>query len=376
MSNRRVLGRNDRCWCGSGVKYKKCHLQRERQQPDNPFEAFKKTVAFNRKRLCLHPDAPAGCSKKIIRAHTVQRRTSLHRIAEDGHVLGLSTEPKVLDRTQGKIGVRPIGINRASTFEGFCSYHDNITFSPVEDAPFTATDQQCFLLGYRAMCRELYQKQTVLDAMEYVKTLDRGRSVPEQVYWQQFVQSLVRGHSAGYCDLVALKHEFDRILLSKTFSDVFYYVFFISGVPDVMATFGLTVQYDFEGNRLQVLSDVDTPLDALYVSIIATEPGGAIVLTWRDLHTNAVTKFVESLAVIDNCDVPDAIVRLVFGHSENTFFRPAWWNSLPNDLQSALIDRITTRVDQFTPTAPTYLRRDGNHYVDWEITGRQTNSQV
>ncbi len=23
------LGRNDRCWCGSGLKYKACHLERD-----------------------------------------------------------------------------------------------------------------------------------------------------------------------------------------------------------------------------------------------------------------------------------------------------------------------------------------------------------
>ena len=314
MSNRRVPGRNDPCWCGSGVKYKKCHLQRERQQPANPFEAFKKIVAFNRKRLCLHPDAPAGCSKKIIRAHTVQRRTSLHRIAEDGHVLGLSTEPKILDRTQGKIGVQPIGINRASTFEGFCSYHDNITFSPVEDAPFTATDQQCFLLGYRAMCRELYQKQTVLDAMEYVKTLDRGRSVPEQVYWQQCVQSLVRGHCAGLRDLVALKHEFDRVLLSKTFSDVLYYVFFISDVPDVMATCGLRYS--------MILRETDCSLVAPHAGDdfpSLPRPGGAIRLL-RDLHTTCHE--VANHWRVDNSMCPDAIGRLYWDQKTPSSARP------------------------------------------------------
>ncbi len=164
-SQRKKLGRNDLCWCGSGKKFKKCHLNRERQPPENPFEAFKKTFAFNRKQVCLHPEAPKECSEKVIRAHTIQRGSSLKRIAEDGHVFGFAYDLKALDLNKGNIGIKRVGINQASTFSGFCGHHDNLTFAPVENEPFTATDEQCFLLGYRAMCRELYQKQTALESM-------------------------------------------------------------------------------------------------------------------------------------------------------------------------------------------------------------------
>jgi uncharacterized protein YchJ len=27
------LGRNERCWCGSGLKYKRCHFDADRSQP-------------------------------------------------------------------------------------------------------------------------------------------------------------------------------------------------------------------------------------------------------------------------------------------------------------------------------------------------------
>ena len=37
--------RNRACWCGSGLKYKKCHYNREQQERGNPWDA----VAENRK---------------------------------------------------------------------------------------------------------------------------------------------------------------------------------------------------------------------------------------------------------------------------------------------------------------------------------------
>lgn len=375
-SKRHKLGRNDLCWCGSGKKYKKCHLDRERQQQENPYEAFKKIVAFSRKLVCLHPNAPAECSEKVIRAHTIQRGSSLKRIAEGGHVLGLSADLAELDRNDGKVKVKRVGINQASTFSGFCGRHDKLTFSPVEDVPFAATDEQCFLLGYRAMCRELYQKTTALEATNYMRTLDRGHPVEEQIGWQRFLDRIERGQSAGCRDLVDRKSEFDRVLLSRSFSEVSNYVILTNDIPDVLASFGVTVEFDFRGNKLQNLSDADKLVDSLYVSIIATDAGGAIVLSWRDAHSHACTKFVQSLAVLPDWDVPDAIVRLVFEYSENTSFRQSWWNALDTHLQSGLVDRITTGADVCVPRKPDCLSPEGNNYVNWAITRRLTNCKL
>ena len=152
-------------------------------------------------------------------------------------------------RNGGRVGVERIGINQASTFSGFCSYHDNVTFTPVENAPFTASDEQCFLLGYRAMCRELYQKATALDAMGYMRTLDRGCSVQDQVGVQTLLDDMELGQSAGYRDLLERKSDFDRILRTRSFSDVSKYVVFTKEIPEVLATFGVIPSSPCAGRR-------------------------------------------------------------------------------------------------------------------------------
>jgi len=375
MSKYQGLGRNDPCWCGSGKKFKKCHLGREQQRAENPYEALKKATAFNQKRVCLHPRTPAECSEKVISAHTVQKGTSLKRIAEDNHVMGWSCDPTAMRRSAGKIGVRRIGINKASTFNGFCSHHDNVTFAPVENEPFTASDEQCFLLGYRALCREFYQKQTALEATGFMRTLDRGRSTGEQIGFQGLLDNIQRGQSAGLRDLMERKTEFDKILLGGSFADVSNYVIFTRDTPDVVATFGVTVQFDFHSRELQNLRDTATPLDSLYVSIIAVETGGAIVFAWRDAHTDACTKFVQSVAAMEDVELPDSVIRLVFKHSENTFFRPSWWKSLDGELQEAIVERVTLAAS-YKNRESTCLLADGHRYVDWSITQRKTNRQL
>ena len=58
------LGRNDLCWCGSGKKYKKCHLDKD--EKDRFEEAYAARVAASkqgraggRRRSVAAPERPA-----------------------------------------------------------------------------------------------------------------------------------------------------------------------------------------------------------------------------------------------------------------------------------------------------------------------------
>ncbi len=61
------LGRNNPCWCGSGLKYKDCHNGRDRESRPTLEEAKNlRQKAFN-KSYCLHPDSKRGdCEGNIV----------------------------------------------------------------------------------------------------------------------------------------------------------------------------------------------------------------------------------------------------------------------------------------------------------------------
>ena len=148
---RRKLGRNDQCWCGSGKKYKHCHLDRERQAPLNPWDASEKIRNAFGTKICLAPEAWRNeCSRQISRAHTVPKSGSLRQIVRDGHVYAFVPSQENLMKNDGVVMPELIGLNRASTFTGFCSHHDDAIFSPVEKQMFSSSQEQCFLLGYRS----------------------------------------------------------------------------------------------------------------------------------------------------------------------------------------------------------------------------------
>ncbi|MBN2377185.1 MAG: SEC-C domain-containing protein [Sedimentisphaerales bacterium] len=123
------LGRNDPCWCGSGEKYKKCHLNRESQQPYKMSDIVEFQKKFSDKKYCMHPEAnDENCKGDICKAHSVQRAL-LDKIAENSHVFGWNLD--MLENTSDS-KPRSIGINEASIFTGFCNYHDTKIFEPIE----------------------------------------------------------------------------------------------------------------------------------------------------------------------------------------------------------------------------------------------------
>src|SRR6266566_2495956 len=192
------IGRNAPCWCGSGLKYKKCHLNRDREEPVKHYEINKRLRKIFHPKFCLHPDASPHTCGKIVKAHTIQRRGGLNRIARNGHVYTF-----LLGSNQGKdrdVIANPelIGINEASTMTGFCELHDNKTFEPIESHSFKSNQHHAFLLAYRAICREYYENASASDMVALFRTLDKGRSIAEQKRFQKTLDTFKTGFENGF----------------------------------------------------------------------------------------------------------------------------------------------------------------------------------
>ncbi|MEL6243477.1 MAG: SEC-C metal-binding domain-containing protein, partial [Pseudomonadota bacterium] len=54
--------RNAPCWCGSGKKFKKCHLGRDAQPKGNPWDAVDENrKAFSQKKCCAREVGLGEC---------------------------------------------------------------------------------------------------------------------------------------------------------------------------------------------------------------------------------------------------------------------------------------------------------------------------
>ena len=371
------VGRNNPCPCGSGRKYKHCCLHSGEIQlvPSATISWEKESAAaakaMARGMCCAPPSARHECVRKIVRAHTVPR-SSLGRIAENGHVLSFRPDITNLKTHGTAIPPKPRGIHNASTFTGFCTKHDNDIFAPLEKAPFAAAPEQCFLLAYRALARELYLKTNT--RLHYESRLPRLASQHGLDHpFVLGVASFAQGTADGERDLTSHKRDYDRALLASDHSGINSYVVELAAPPPVMCSGAFIPEHTFGGQPLEVFpSPTPTRQTEMTVSSFADTRGqGFVVFAWLDDPKGYAAQFVDSLSNIPDSHLTGPLLRFMFEYCENVHIRPSWWRSLSAPTQAALVAHMdmTSEFDPFA-TPRDFYSPDGVTYRHWPVTRR------
>lgn len=354
------LGRNDKCWCGSERKYKDCHLHRASEKPLKFGQAKKKSVAkLWARKTCMHPEAsPSNCSGPAIGSHSIHRKGVLAKIVDEkNHLIHFDARSGQTPEPQR------IGWKKASVFPGFCSTHDSSTFGPIETQPFTGSEEQCFLLGYRAACSEIYRKTGLIDSLEDQRSwIDRGKTLEEQISIQASYAKNIEGHKKSLEESLALQAIFNEALQTGDLSKFASRAYFFDGSVSLVSTSCFQCEWDFAGNQLVDLWDLELDADLLCHAMVDTENGGAIVFTWlRD--AKSAQDLVDSFDAIEDSGKGDCFVQYCILNCENTYFSSEWWNSLPSSRQATFkryAKALSYDGGAITPSRPLS--------VDWKFT--------
>lgn len=324
-------GRNDPCWCGSGQKFKKCHLGRQQVPATRrPVLLNRLSAEFDRSAGCLHPAAPSGCKGGVIKAHTVQRSTSLNSIAQDGHVLHLAPDH----------GVRREGVRTASTFRGFCKWHDANAFRELETEPFIGTHAQLAQIGFRTVCQELHKKRSMLRAQPIVRSVDAGRSIAEQHLMQRLLDQFAFGVEIGLREIEEETARWGSALLATDSPVDGLVIELAKGFPLACAGTWCPV-FDFQGRRLQSL-DEQRLSSCCFATHVASN-GVFAVLTWLR-PSESGRAIARSLVQADTGQRGEALARLAFTHFENLFMNETWWERLSDETKTLLFSLQATHL--------------------------------
>lgn len=356
------FGRNDQCWCESGKKYKHCHLDRDKETPmqRSDLESHRKKLGAMAKCSAKGLD-DVQCSPRIVSAHTISKSGSLKQIAEGGHVMGAEVTLSSLIENSGRIVMKEVGINRASTFSGFCAKHDKQLFAPLEDKPINLSDQQLFLLAYRSIAREVFHKEASVKTAELMRQADRGMEQMQQYMVQQTASNFAGGVDLALTELNLIKNEMDGIFKTSEFSTIRHYVIELSSVPSILVSASTQPEFDFSGRRLQIFGAKDQPMSHIIFNCISYDNAGCFVFSWINEHDGICRKFVDTLAGLDKVEMGNALVRFAYSFAENTWASPVWWNSREPSVRNAVSDRLQHGTP-FNSHRPDCLIPDGIDY--------------
>ncbi|WP_183091177.1 YecA family protein [Vibrio sp. SBT000027] len=358
------IGRNDPCWCGTGKKYKKCHLNKENEEKFSLSRMIAEVDHSRKLKKCLHPEASkTSCSKKIIDAHTIQRNGPLKEVVDStNHVYAFN------QYSTGVFDIAKLGWKKASTFKGFCGKHDKELFSCIEDNPFTGSKEQCVMAGYRANALECFKKIECIKGMPAMKEkLDRGQPKEKQIEIQALLTTMTNGYIKGeqefrktldfYIDKfdASMFHEFESLILE------------FNGDLGVVVSGCFSPDFTIDGQRLQVIDENIVNVENIAVNTLNTPTGHAVVFTWPR-HFEACRAFILSLMEVDPSKLPSHIIELMFGYIENVYFSKVWYDALSNSAKN--------HITELASTASFYGKHfqfSKHNYVNWTLISKKYN---
>jgi hypothetical protein len=352
------IGRNDPCWCGSGNKYKKCHLNRTNEEAHPISRLIAELKSKISHKECMHPDAKNGsCNKKIIDAHTIQKKGPLKFIAdESSHVFSFG-----LDQN-GKDEISKIGWQKASTFKGFCGKHDKEMFSPIEDHPYTGSKQQSFIAGYRAVALEYFKKISVVKGLPFMsQSVDRGMPYEAQIKFQRYLSSMKQGFFKGIDDFKETLSIYKNSHDLQNYDNFESLSIFFTGELNVAVSGCFSPDFTIDGKRIQTLAPGVKFIENIAINTLNTENGHCLVFSWPTRFTKC-SEFVDSLVKVNHENLPSILVELIFSYIENSYFSIDWFNGLQQH-QKTMIESMARKPIQYGES----VIFSGNEYTEWNI---------
>lgn len=364
----RKLGRNDKCWCGSDLKFKRCHKDREREKPISKGEVIEFEQELSKRKVCFTPqDLLLECNN-IIKAHTVSKSSGLSDIADDtNHVLGLKQNLSNFQKNKENFRFEKIGINNASTFKGFCAKHDKLLFSCFEDKPFTGTREQCMSLTYRSVAKEIYAKENAVEAARFMRrNADKGKPLFLQITIQENIYAYKLGSEIALSELYKLKSSLDAELSDN--SDNFYSFLVIesaSPLPIVVSSI-TNPTHDFKDKYLQDLANLEETAEQLVFNAFTSNSKGFVVFSWLK-KAEVINKFMNSLLEINKKNMFSYLVNFFFSSAENTFISPSWWNTLDTEQQQKIEGLFKIGSNHTEERPKNALADNSTSFTGWEV---------
>lgn len=320
--------RNEPCKCGSGLKYKKCCLNKK-EEFDMKLQILFDTVEKNKRKArishCLHPESES-CSGKIVRAHAIQNNRILNKLAVNGMLKTMDGESHLMFQD-----IDTKGRKQATTFKGFCSFHDKITFQPIEDFEFKESAEQLFLYTYRALAwsfhKKLEQVNHILLNMESLKK--KGFHFSDDLKLHNSM------HLLGHFENESTLKRFNGYLQNRDYEKVSSYVWTIPYEIKFAVSTMLTIEHDIEGNMINNIKSFQ-PLKNIYLNIFPGDQESYFIWTWESNH-EILEKFVKQFDSLKNKEKENYLNNNLPRWTDAIVISPDLWDAWGEPIHESII---------------------------------------
>lgn len=299
---------------------------------------FKKDARI---KQCFHFDSDS-CSNKIISAHSIQRGGILELLEDivDNNLSIYSFLNRKLNEQGTPIGFEPLGKKVASTFFGFCGYHDNEVFKLIENNEIDLeNNEHCFLLSYRAFAKEFHTKYESLQGYKNNELFQTNRYVG--------TDELIAGSELGLRDCQFVKDRMNEMLKTQSFEELEYLTYELDYIIPIAASASFNPEFTYKNEHMNISPDPNVIYEFVNFTIQPSKLGKTqIVLSCLPEHKTSV-KFLDELDSLKPLPFEKAIGSLAIAYVENTFFSPSIWNKFSQFEKHQLMSELLLTLPLF-----------------------------
>ena len=281
-------------------------------------------------------------------------------IAEDGKVYAVSKKHSDIVQNRRAATFTLQGVNKVSTFRGFCEKHDNELFEPIDKYKFLPTNQQIFLYAYRSICREVFVKENSLSLFK-----DCYRKQKENCGLKNIFNDICNATEYGFKNLLRHKNGFDECLKESSYSKIKYAIFYTDQEPTVVFSGLFLPDFDFLGRKLQDIYSHNRHLALMTFSFVPMDEGWAFLFAWHNDSSYICLPFIQSLVkrgYQDKC-IGQFLFRMVISCCENIAIQPKWWGSIKEEQR----EEITKASSRIAPISYDYLACGLGNIAEWHF---------
>lgn len=315
------------CFCGSGKKFKECCknkiFETKATYSDEVLSNPNRINAILQARLdetdfktCFYPDT-SKCKLPIKNAHTLQNNGVLSIIAENNHVMVTD----VLNKVKKGSTLKKISKNKATTFYGFCEYHDSYLFQDIELKEYANEDKQNFLYAYRMVAQECHKKQRVMVSLQ--NCIKDNPSILQN----PFVVENYRMQDLGRSDIIEYMELFNNAYMSQKFDILHNFVYKFEDCFQFAVTTMYVPSSTLSGKKLiNIYSKEKERLPSVFLSVIPNPDCSYFILSCLNEDYPKIKDYVDEIENLTKEELKRFLNWTLPMYSENIVLSPKLWN--------------------------------------------------
>lgn len=298
-------------------------------------ESFHKSKTI---KECFHHNK-SECNGKIKQSHSIQRNGRLSIIEGDvnGNQSIYTLTSHIPSEKHLFEELKPIGKKEASTFFGFCDFHDTTLFSPIENFPFDQSEKHQFLHSYRSYAHSYHRKKE--DQKVYNDpNSDFTKSIPPSI-----LEEMKMGIEMGINDSTLRKEQLDSYIENQEYGALEYFVYEKAGLYPIAVSSQLSPPVTYRNKPMNNHLDPNVPYSQPIITLLPDKDTTFVILAAFPDDENSIT-LLDELDDLPILKLEKAITSLIIANCENTFFSPAFWNSLSKFEKRLLLDEFEMHI--------------------------------